>query len=100
MIEQVCQVSPQLLEQFCRRNRIRKLAIFGSALRADFRPGSDLDLLVEFQPGAVPGLSFFGLQHELSEMFGRPVDLNTPNGLPAEFRDKVAAEAEVLYAAP
>jgi predicted nucleotidyltransferase len=100
MVEQIRQVSPRLVDDFCRRNRIRKLAVFGSALRDDFRPESDLDVLVEFQPGAVPGLAFFALQDELSEMFGRNVDLNTPNCLSPEFRDSVIATAEVLYAAP
>ena len=100
MVAQLRQVSPRLLDDFCRRNGIRKLAVFGSALRHDFRPDSDLDVLVEFQPGAVPGLAFFGVQDELSEMFGRTVDLNTPNCLSPEFRDRVVATAEVLYAAP
>jgi len=100
MVAQMRQVPPKAVEDFCRRNRIRKLAVFGSALRDDFRPESDLDLLVEFQPGAVPGLAFFSLQDELSKLFGRAVDLNTPNCLSPEFRDKVVATAEVLYVAP
>ena len=100
MVEQVRNVSPRLVEDFCRRNRIRKLAVFGSALRDDFRPDSDLDVLVEFEPGSVPGLAFFALQEELSRMFGRSVDLNTPNCLSPEFRQRVTEEAEVLYAAP
>jgi len=100
MVDQIRQISPEVVEQFCRRNRIRKLAVFGSALRDDFRPESDLDVLVEFQPGAVPGLAFFSLQDELSKLFGRTVDLNTPNCLSPEFRDNVVATAEVLYVAP
>ena len=100
MVDQIRRVSPEVVAQFCRRNRIRKLAVFGSALRDDFRPESDLDVLVEFQPGAVPGLAFFSLQDELSKLFGRTVDLNTPNCLSPEFRDDVVATAEVLYAAP
>jgi len=100
MVDQIRQVPPRLVEDFCRRNRIRKLAVFGSALRDDFRPDSDLDVLVEFQPGAVPGLAFFALQDELSKLFGRTVDLNTPNCLSPEFRDSVVAAAEVLYATP
>jgi uncharacterized protein len=84
---------------FCRRNHIRKLALFGSVLRDDFRPGSDVDVLVEFEPGHVPGLRFFALERELSEIIGRKVDLNTPNFLSVYFRDQVLAEAEVQYVA-
>lgn len=99
MSNQLQTLSTIRLEDFCRRHRLRKLAVFGSALRDDFRPDSDLDMLVEFQPGAVAGLAFFALQDELSRLFGRTVDLNTPNCLSPEFRDSVLAGAEVLYAA-
>jgi len=88
----------QILE-FCHRNRIRKLALFGSVLRDDFRPDSDVDVLVEFEPGARVGLSFFRMQDELSAILGRPVDLNTPASLSRYFRDEVLANAEVLYVA-
>src|SRR5205807_1832347 len=88
MIAEVQTVSLSQLADFCRRNQIQKLGVFGSALRGDLRPDSDLDLLVEFRAGAVPGLAFFGLQDELSRMFGRAVDLNTPNCLPADFRKR------------
>ena len=98
MVDLIRKVQPPRVAEFCRRNHIRRLAVFGSALGDDFRSDSDLDLLVEFEPGSVPGLAFFGLQDELSEMFGRRVDLNTPNSLPADFRDQVRASAEVLYA--
>ena len=81
---------------FCRRNHIRRLAIFGSALRSDFRPESDLDVLVEFEPDHIPGLAFFGMQAELSATFGRPVDLNTPQFLSQYFR-QVQREAQVIY---
>ena len=86
------------IAEFCRRHHIRKLALFGSALREDFRPDSDLDLLVEFDPEHTPGLAFFGMEQELSEMLGRKVDLNTPQFLSPYFRDRVLAEAEVQYA--
>ena len=85
------------IAEFCRRHHIRKLAVFGSALREDFRPDSDLDLLVEFDPEHTPGLAFFGMEQELSELLGRKVDLNTPQFLSPYFRDKVLAEAEVRY---
>jgi predicted nucleotidyltransferase len=88
------------LAEFSRRNRIRRLALFGSALRDDFRPDSDLDILVEFEPDARVGLRFFALQRELTELLGRAVDLNTPAFLSPHFRDQVLAEAEDLYVAP
>ena len=65
------------IADFCRRHHICKLAVFGSVLREDFRPDSDVDVLVEFEPGHTPGLAFFGMQQELSELLGRQVDLNT-----------------------
>jgi len=88
------------LVEFCRRNHIRKLALFGSVLREDFRPDSDIDVLVEFEPGHVPGLRFIRLQDELSSLFGgRPVDLVTPKFLNRRIRDEVLRTAEVQYAA-
>ena len=65
------------LEAFCRRNRIRRLALFGSVLRDDFTPESDIDVLVEFEPDAKVGWSFFAMQDELGKLLGREVDLNT-----------------------
>jgi predicted nucleotidyltransferase len=88
------------IAEFCRRHHIRKLALFGSVLRDDFQPGSDVDVLVEFDPAFVPGLEFFGLESELSEILGRKVDLNTPAFLSRYFRDRTLAEAEVEYVAP
>ena len=85
------------LADFCRRNYIHKLALFGSILRDDFRPESDIDVLVEFEAGHVPGLKFFALERELSQLLGRKVDLNTPNFLSPQFRGRVLAEAEVQY---
>ena len=85
------------IAEFCRANHIRRLALFGSVLRDDFREDSDVDVLVEFEPGHVPGLAFFRLEMELSELLGRNVDLNTPGFLSDYFRDEVLAEAEVQY---
>ncbi len=85
------------IAEFCRRHHIKKLAIFGSALRPDFRADSDVDVLVEFEPGQTPGLAFFGMQDELSTILGRKVDLNTPQCLSRYFRDKVIEEAVVQY---
>jgi predicted nucleotidyltransferase len=84
---------------FCRRSHIRKLAFFGSVLRADFRDDSDIDVLVEFEPGHVPGFAFIGLQDELGRLLGRKVDLHTPASLSDYFRDQVLREAEPAYVA-
>jgi len=82
---------------FCRRHHIRRLALFGSVLRDDFTPESDVDVLVEFEPGHTPGLAFITIQDELSQLLGRKVDLNTPGCLSPYFRQEVLDEAEVLY---
>jgi hypothetical protein len=85
------------IAEFCRRHRIRRLALFGSVLRPDFAPGSDVDVLVEFEPGTRVGLAFFDMEEELSGILGRKVDLNTPGFLSRYFRDEILAEAEVQY---
>jgi predicted nucleotidyltransferase len=88
------------LAGFCQRHHITRLALFGSALRDDFGPDSDLDVLVEFQPGHVPGLDFVSIERELSRLLqGRAVDLVTPKFLNARIREKVLREAEPLYVA-
>lgn len=87
------------IANFCRRNRIHKLSLFGSILRVDYGPESDIDVLVEFEPGATPGLAFFSMQDELTRLFGRTVDLHTPASLSKYFRDEVLAHAEVQYVA-
>ena len=87
------------IEEFCRRNHIKKFSFFGSVLRDDFRPDSDIDVLVEFEAGHIPGLAFFAMQEELSKILGRKVDLHTPNFLSRYFRHQVLAEALVQYAA-
>lgn len=86
------------IAEFCKRNHIRKLSLFGSVLRDDFRPDSDVDVLVEFERGHVPGLAFIAMEEELSQILGRKVDLNTPKFLSRYFRDEVLKEAEVVYA--
>jgi predicted nucleotidyltransferase len=87
------------IAELCRRHRIRKLALFGSVLRSDFGPDSDVDVLVEFEPGHTPGFGFIAIQDELSTLLGRRVDLNTANSLSRYFRDEVVRDAGVLYAA-
>src|SRR6516165_8692530 len=92
-------LSRSWIAEFCRRHHVRSFALFGSITRDDFRPESDIDVLVEFEPGKTPGLAFFGMQDELSERLGRPVDLNTPGFLSRYFRDQVLAEALPFYEA-
>ena len=84
---------------FCRRNHIRRLAFFGSLLRDDFGPDSDVDVLVEFEPGARVGLfELFDMEQELSRLLGgRKVDINTRQNLSKYFRDEVMQEAEEQY---
>lgn len=94
------QVDRAKIAEFCKRHHIHKLALFGSVLRDDFSPDSDVDVLVEFEPGYVPGLGFFAMENELSDILGRKVDLNTPQFLSKYFRDQVMAEAQVQYVAP
>lgn len=85
--------------EFCKRNHIRKLSLFGSVLRRDFGPDSDVDLLVEFAPDHVPGLiRLAGMEIELSEIIGRKVDLRTPQDLSRYFRQEVLDSAVVQYA--
>lgn len=86
------------IADFCRKHNIQRLSIFGSVLREDFGPNSDVDVLVDFEPGHSPGLDFFSMEMELSEILGHKVDLNTPGFLSPYFRDQVLAEAEIQYA--
>jgi predicted nucleotidyltransferase len=87
------------ITRFCQKYSVRRLALFGSVLRDDFGPDSDVDVLVEFEPGKVPGLKFFAIQEELSQILGRRVDLNTPQDLSAYYRDRVLAEAAPIHVA-
>lgn len=89
------------IASFCRRHHIRKLAFFGSVLRNDFGPSSDIDVLVDFEPDHVPGLiRFSGMELELGELLGgRRVDLNTADTLSPYFRREVLEEAQVQYLA-
>ena len=86
------------IAEFCKRNRIRRLSLFGSVLREDFGPESDVDILVEFEPGTRIGLiRLAGLEIELGNIVGRKVDLNTYGFLSKYYRDQVLAEADVQY---
>lgn len=93
------EVDSERIADFCRRNHITRLSFFGSVLREDFGPDSDVDVLVEFEKEHVPGLTFFSMEAELSQLIGRKVDLNTPQFLSRYFREEVLAEAEVQYVA-
>ena len=86
------------IADLCGRHHIRRLALFGSVLRDDFGPDSDVDILVEFEKGSEPGFNFFDIQDELSELLGRKVELHTPNFLIRYFRDEVLKTAQVQYA--
>ena len=89
--------SPEVLKAFCRTNHIRKLSFFGSYVRNDYSPQSDLDVLVEFEPGFVPGLDFFTIEAELSKIFKKKVDLQTANFLSPEIRQFALSEAVIAY---
>jgi predicted nucleotidyltransferase len=87
------------LATFCRRHHIKQLSFFGSVLRDDFRPDSDVDVLVEFETGHTPGWDIVSMEDELSSMLSRKVDLHTRNDLSRYIRDRVMRQAKVLYAA-
>jgi hypothetical protein len=87
------------LDDLCQEWHVQRLAVFGSVTRGDFSASSDVDILVEFQPGWVPGLGFFALQEALSNLLERRVDLNTPGFLGRHIRDDVLREAVEVYAA-
>ena len=85
------------IADFCGRHQIQRLASFGSVPRDDFGPDSDVDVLVEFEPGHVPGFAFFMVQDEVSIVVGRDKELHTPRFLSRYFRDALLLGAEVLY---
>ena len=88
----------EILRELCQRHSIRRLSLFGSVLRGTDRPDSDIDLLVEFLPGSVPGLlGLAAIEEDLSKLLGRPVDLRTPQDLSPHFRAEVTRLAELQY---
>lgn len=91
------QSSMPRIAETCRRWHIRRLALFGSVLRDDYGADSDIDVLVEFEPGHVPGFAFITIQDELTTIFGRQVDLHTPASLSKYVRDHVLESARSLY---
>ena len=93
-------IEPDVLAEFCRRRHISRLAVFVSATRDDFGPDSDVDVLVNFEDGRVPGLDFMAIERELSELAGHHVELITPKSLIPSIRDHVLTSLQVLYTAP
>ena len=93
------QLPADKIYEFCKRNRIRKLSLFGSVLRNDFQSQSDIDILVEFDPDHIPGLiTLSSMEIELSEILGRKADLRTAEDLSPYFRQQVVETAQVQYA--
>jgi predicted nucleotidyltransferase len=94
-------VSREQIADFCRRHHIRKLSLFGSVLRDDFGPDSDIDVLVEFEPGHTPGWEIVDIEDELSRIFGgRRIDRVNPRYLNHRLKDRVLGSAVVQYEAP
>ena len=90
-------LSSRQLKNFCKKHLIRQLSFFGSVVRDDFGPQSDIDVLVKFEPGHTPGFDFFLMEAELSQLLGRKVDLQTLNFLSPEIRRSVLSEAVPAY---
>ena len=91
-------ISRDKLVDYCKSNHIRKLSVYGSSVRGELRPDSDIDILVEFEQNHTPGLfSIIRMEMELTEMLGRKVDLRTPEDLSKYFRDEVVRNAELQY---
>lgn len=88
----------QKIDEFCQRNSILKLSLFGSVLREDFHENSDVDMLVEFEPNHIPGyITLAGMEIELTNLVGRKVDLRTPEELSRYFRQRVLDTAQTIY---
>jgi predicted nucleotidyltransferase len=91
-------ISKEKIADFCKKNNIRKLSVFGSFVRDQLKPDSDIDILVEFEPDHTPGLfSIIRMEMELSEIVGRKVDLRTPEDLSKYFREEVVKSAKLQY---
>jgi predicted nucleotidyltransferase len=90
-------LTPKQIKELCQKHHIRSMAFFGSVVRDDFRPDSDIDVLVEFEPEHIPGFEFFLIEAELSRLTGRKVDLQTENFLSKEIRRTAIAEAVTVY---
>jgi len=93
------EINEEKLAEICQRYHVREMSVFGSAARGQMRPDSDIDILVEFAPGTTPGWDFFRLEEELSQVFGRKVDLGAKASLKPRVRREALRDARVLYAA-
>ena len=92
------QIPRDRIAEFCRRHHIRRLSLFGSVLRDDFGPDSDVDVLVEWEPGHTPGWDIVTIAEELEELFGgRKVDMINPRFIKPRLRDNILNSAEVQY---
>ena len=101
MVRSNLPVGREQIAEFCRRHHVRRLSLFGSVLRDDFRPDSDVDVLVEFEPGHTPGWEIIAIEEEFSQLLGgRKVDLVSPKCLLRGLKDRVLASAVVQYEAP
>jgi uncharacterized protein len=99
MIRHGIDISKEKIAEFCQRNHIRRLALFGSFLRDDFGPDSDIDVLVEYEPGRAPGFRLIEIEEELSVLLGgRRVDLVSEKYLNRRLRDRILASREIVYA--
>ena len=92
-------IDSAVIADFCQKWHVTELALFGSVLRDDFRPDSDVDVLVTFEADYQIGFAISQMKRELSEVFGRPVDLGTKRSVKPRLRDSIVASAEVIYAA-
>jgi hypothetical protein len=91
------EIPTEKLAELCRRHHIRQLSLFGSVLRGDFTDASDIDVLVDFEEGHLPGLRYIDVIEELAEIFGRNVDVATPRALSRYIVDRVMSERRVIY---
>ena len=88
------------IAEICRRHRVRRMALFGSVIRDDFTPQSDVDVLIEYEPGHADGFGFTDMRYELTDLLHREVDLHTPASISPYFRHEVMGDAEDIYVAP
>lgn len=93
------EIPSEKIAEICRRYQIVEMAVFGSTARGDMRPDSDVDILVEFAPGVAWGWDYFGLEQELAQVLGRPVDLATKKWLKPKVRAEILDDARIIYAA-
>jgi uncharacterized protein len=98
MVSAAIKIPQEKIADFCQRHHITKMALFGSVLRDDFGPDSDVDVIVEFHPEHIPGLAFFDMQDELAGIIGRRIDMHTPAELSRYFKH-VFQEAQTIYVA-